>query len=135
MGLSLADKLAERIAPKIFDKVAPDLLNVLRSESVSDGKGGQRKGAFEKENRWLIPCIYEPGGVSVKDVKSNEWRTIQGYKVKFPRIYQGRTVDIKTSDRIEIQQRGLVPVKILKIEALRDYSGVYFEAGCTAESI
>jgi hypothetical protein len=115
----------------------PDTLKILRATQVSDGGGGT-------STTWApagwdtfaeIPCSYEPVTIEFKTVIAGKIVSVQEYTVTFPTHddMQNR-IDVKTSDRLEVQARGNEPVKMFKIKSLKNYSGVVWEATAELEN-
>ena len=131
---SVFNELGQTIMPTVFAEVMPDTLNVIEFTNVSDNAGGQfTTSATVYED---VSCVYEPMEIEYRRVASDKTISIQQYRVTFATHddLQAR-IDIDPRvHRLNVIARGNEPAKVFRIIALRDISGVVFEAVCEREN-
>lgn len=136
--MSLADvfnTLGQTVMPKVTAAAFPDTMTV-KGETTSAGTGGGRVKSAATDVYESVPCSYEATRVENRLTSADKLLSIQQYLVTFPTHDKFRVryeVDVK-KHRLVVNARGTEPAKTFRIIALRDLSGVIFEAVCEREN-
>ena len=129
------NRIGQSKVPQKFAAKLPDLMNIVRTESVPDGKGGFKKGTPANTNADPVPCFYGPDTKSAKSDMAESLTSVTQYIVLFAYCsLSGAAYSIKTSDRLQVLPRGAVSEQIFKIIGLRNTSGLIWEAVCEKEN-
>ena len=136
--MATLDSLGQIKVPAVFAKLAAkglcELMNIT-GETNSQGAGGGRVKTPTTDYE-DVPVIYEPAKQSSQRVTKGEMTvSVQQYILTFPTHLNGVRIDIDAKKhRLTVLARGNEPEKVFRIEAIRDESGVVFEAVCTKEN-
>lgn len=135
----ILDYTAEITVPRIFAHLssvgAMDSMTIIRSETTSDGAGGQIKTASKDTYDQPIPVL-------IDTTRKDGYKTLQGeqlnafapYLLKFPVTHlSGEAVSILQSDRLKVLERGSIPERIFRIIAVKNM-GANHEAYCETEN-
>lgn len=131
----VANYLAQTGMPEIANTVLPDRLTI-EKDTVSAGPGGgQIKSAVTAEYS-SVPCRYSPQHKDNKVSSADKRISIEEYLVFLPtHDDDGDRIALnETIHRLRIAANGDEPEKLMKIVAVRNVSGVMFEAACIKEN-
>lgn len=129
------NKLGQTVIPKIGVSVFPDTCRIT-GETTAVGSGGGRVKSVVTESYFDVPCTYEPTQVENRLTSADKLISLQQYIVTLPtHDASGTRIDLDPKvHKIVVNERGNEPEKTFKIVALRDVSGVVFEAVCEKEN-
>lgn len=129
------DKLGQSVMPSVGAAVFPDLMNITGETTVAGTGGGVVKSAAEP--LWEdVPVAYEPMQTENRLTSGDKLLSVQQYMVTFPtHTADAIRIDIDPkAHKLVVLERGNEPEKIFRIVALREQSGVVFEAVCNKEN-
>lgn len=129
------DKLGQTVMPTIAASVFPDTMTI-KGETTVVGSGGGIIKSAASDIYEDVPCTYEPTQVENRLTSGDKLISIQQYLVTFPtHDAQQFRLDIDPKAHLlVVNERGSEPEKTFRIVALRDISGVVFEALCNKEN-
>jgi hypothetical protein len=137
--MATLNSLGQIKVPSVFAKVQAkglcDLMDIVGETKAQGTGGGQVKSAANAVYQ-NVPVTYEPSRQSSQRVQTGEKSvSVQEYYLTFPVYHNGSRINIDPKlHRLKVLARGNEPVKIFRIEAIRDNSGVNYEAVCTKEN-
>jgi hypothetical protein len=121
---AIFDSLGQDILPEIGAIAFPDTMRIT-GETTAAGTGGGRVKSAALEVYDDVPVTYE----------ADKLISLQQYKLTFPTHYLGFRLEIDVKQhKFIVNERGNEPEKVFKVIALRDISGVVFEAICDKEN-
>lgn len=131
--------LGQTILPSVFSSLnSAGLVDTMtiKSESASstDTGGGRVKGTAS-DAYTSVPVSYEPAQSSNTRIMSGDKSiSIQQYALTFPTHQSGSRINLDPKiHRLIVNARGNEPAKTFRIIAIKDVSGVVFEAICERE--
>ena len=128
------NQLGQTVMPTVFAAVFPDTMTVQGETAASDSGGGRVKAA-RTDVYTNVPVMYEPMQIENRSASGDKLVSFQQYKLTFPAYQSGVRLDIDPkAHRFLVGARGDEPEKVFKMVALRDLSGLLFEAICTKEN-
>ncbi len=132
---SVFDKLGQSVMPKVASAVFPDTMTVY-GETTSAGTGGGRIKSAASEVYSDVPVTYEPMQIENRLSSADKLLSVQQYVLTFPThdATQFRYDIDPKAHKLVVDERGNEPAKTFRIVALREQSGVVFEAICTKEN-
>lgn len=128
------DKLGQRVMPQVATKVFADTMDIVRSKNRQGLGGGRIKGT--STDYVNIPVAVKPyNRIGSHQVRGEKPIALQQYMLTFPTHNEGDRINLDPkSHRLTVNQRGNEPVKVFRIESVRDNSGVIFECVCEREN-
>lgn len=129
------DQLGQSVMPMVTAAVFPDTMTVYGETTLSDSGGGRVKSAVE-EVYIEVPCTYEAMQTENRLNSADKLLSIQQYMMTFP-THNGNQIRYDIDPKVHrfvVDARGNEPEQTFRIVALRNVSGVIFEAVCTKEN-
>jgi hypothetical protein len=131
---AIFDSLGQDILPEIGAIAFPDTMRIT-GETTAAGTGGGRVKSAALEVYDDVPVTYEPMEIERRLSSADKLISLQQYKLTFPTHYLGFRLEIDVKQhKFIVNERGNEPEKVFKVIALRDISGVVFEAICDKEN-
>lgn len=128
------NELGQSVMPEAFGFAFPDLMNIT-GETRTQGQGGGQIKSASPADYSDIPVLYEPYQREQRVIIGDKAVSTNEYVLTFPVYHEGARVNIDAANqRLKVLARGGEPEKVFRITAIKDYSGVYFEAICTKEN-
>jgi len=127
----ILNNLGQRTAPKIFAKLAAkglvDTMSILGEGKVQGPGGGMVKGSAPAVYS-NVPVSYEPASAGKRIAAGDQDVSSQQYVLTLPTHQNGTRINLDPSlHRLSVNARGNEPVKVFRILAVGDVSGVVFE--------
>jgi hypothetical protein len=115
--------LAQNKVPAIFARSGTHLCDVLRATDVQTGYGGETP--TDAANLTDIECVYLSIPKSQRYQLGAETRSA---RILIPRYVQGEALDLRTTDKIRLQESDIVPYeRVFQIKDISPMSDVYFD--------
>ena len=135
----LLNDLGQTILPSVFSSLNAagivDTMTIKAETAVTIGSGGERIKGTASNAYTSVPVSYEPAQSSNTRITSGDKAvSTQQYILTFPTHQSGSRINIDPkSHRLVVNARGNEPAKTFRISAIKDVSGVVFEAVCERE--
>lgn len=131
--------LGQTILPSVFSSLNSaglvDTMTIKAETAATIGTGGERIKGTASDAYTSVPVSYEPAQSSNTRVTAGDKSvSTQQYLLTFPTHQSGSRINIDPkTHRLIVNTRGNEPAKTFRIIAIKDVSGVVFEAVCERE--
>lgn len=134
----LLNDLGQTILPSVFSSLNAagivDTMTIKAESAATIGSGGERIKGTATNAYMSVPVSYEPAEAGDRIMAGDKAVSSQQYVLTFPSHQSGSRINIDPKiHRLVVNARGNEPAKTFRILAVKDVSGVVFEAVCERE--
>jgi hypothetical protein len=129
MLTAVVQELANDVAPDLFNEVATEVCNIVRSNVTQTGYGGET--TTDADLVTDVPCVYEATPNSAKYQMGSEY--LSG-RIMLPKVWNNDVIELAMTDKIVIQADDLINHdRTFQVKDVNPNHGVFYDVGVIEE--